>query len=213
MFGTPSIPVHNHQYYLGLTGSGWNVRNLISASVRVVWHVLSTHFISKLMKTTQYISSFPPTCERHDTPLPALFIQGNTVPDLRLNSVRFTRILLQTVVFSSRWRLPTCGFYILMRMQVHMWFVCGLKGQLSPKWKFCHYLLIFMSPQNRIDLILNRIEDILKIISVFLSMRSNVVGILFKFLQLWKSLVKYQSPHGNFHSPISIRGHSIQCHF
>ncbi len=22
----------------------------------------------KLMKTTQYISSFPPTCERHDTP-------------------------------------------------------------------------------------------------------------------------------------------------
>ncbi len=137
---------------------------------------------------------------------PTLFIQGNTVPHLRINSARFTRILLQTVVFSSRWRLPTCGFYILMRMQVHMWFVCSLKGQLSPKWKFCHYSLIFMSPQNRI-------EDILKNISVFLSMRSNVVGILFRFLQLWKSLVTYQSPHGNFHSAISIRGHSIQCHF
>lgn len=68
------------------------------------------NFVSKLMKTTQYISSFPPTCERRDTPLPNLFIQGNTVQHLRLNSVEFTRISLQTADFSSGWRLQMCGF-------------------------------------------------------------------------------------------------------
>lgn len=47
VFGTPSIPDHNHLYYMGLTGSGRNVRNLISARVRA-WHVLSTQFCFKV---------------------------------------------------------------------------------------------------------------------------------------------------------------------